>query len=139
MIHQCVDLHSAGRATAFIYAVLGCAVFWGIFGWPLAALYQEFSIAARALWQGTEIATGLFPHDTGSTLFTALFLAVLPTFLLLLVVLSGLIRRSVVAACLGELRTRHEQLCTEMIAGNRVSLRVSEPRLDACLSLFLGE
>lgn len=136
LIHESVELYSPGRLSSFVTALSGFVVFWGIFGWPLMSVYQDFSRAAIVLWKGAAVATGLFPHDTGSTLFTALFLAMLPMFILLLVILSWFIRRSVVEACLGELRARHTQLCTEMISKNIVSVRVSEPRLNACLTLL---
>lgn len=127
------------RRAAFAAAFCGCLVFWTVFGWPLAALYEKLALAAQAVIERRGDALTLFPQHAGSMLFTSAFLALLPTFLLLLVVLARFIRESRVNAALAKLRHDHEALCEELIGKGIVRVEVSEPRLDACLALLRGE
>jgi len=125
------------RGAAFVAAFIGFVVFWAFFGWPLAALYEKLALGARAVWEGRAgEALSLFPQHVGSMLLTNAFLAFLPMFLLLLIMLSWFIRPSRVDEALARLRQGHQKLCDELFYKQVVRVEVSEPRLDACLALL---
>jgi len=124
------------RGAAFVAAFSGFVVFWTFFGWPLAALYEKLALGARAVWEGRAAeALSLFPQHVGSMLLTNAFLAFLPMFLFLLLVLGWFIRSSRVNEALARLRQGHQKLCDELFSRQVVGVEVSEPRLDACLAL----
>ncbi len=136
LIHKCVENRAPSARVGITLALLGALTFWAIFGWPLSSLYEQFSRGARAVWAGNADAASLFPQSVGSMLITAIFLAVIPVFLLLLAALGWLTRQRRVRDCLTELRAGHEQLCAEMIQKKTVSVCVREPKLDACFTLL---
>jgi hypothetical protein len=122
-----------------VAAFCGFVVFWAFLGWPLAALYEKLALGARAVWDGRTDALSLFPQHVGSMLLTNAFLAMLPMFLFLLVVLSWFLRSGQVNAALKQLRDGHKKLCGGLIEKRIVRVEVSEPRLDACLALLRCE
>ena len=127
------------RFAACAAAVCGFMIFWTFFGWPLAALYEKLALGARAVWERRADALALFPEHAGSMLLTNAFLAVLPLFLFLLVVLSWFLRSRRVKAALDQLRNGHKKLCDGLIEERIVRVEVSEARLDACLALLSPE
>lgn len=136
LIRESIGSRAPSSRIGITLALLGAVTFWAIFGWPLSSLYEQLFRGARAVWAGSADAASLFPQGTGSMITIAAFLAVIPVFLLLLAALSWITRQRCVQGCLHELRTRHEQLCAEMIKKKTVSVRVSEPKLDACFTLL---
>lgn len=136
VFHSAVESYAPGRCAATVFAVSGFGIFWVVFGWPLAALYQSIARGARAVFENRLDAASLFPHGTGSILLTSGLLGIIPMFLFLLATMSWLIRRSLVNRCLSSLRSNHEILCSNLIENGGISVRIREPRLDACRSLL---
>ena len=136
IFHDILEKRGPSRAAAVLLGFLGFAVFWGVFGWPMSGLYHDFALAAANVVAPHETAVRMFPHDVFSMLATSLLLAVLPMGLLLLVSVAMLTRRSRVDACAAELRATHEAELDRLTRAGLLTVEVSEPRIDACLSIL---
>jgi hypothetical protein len=135
LFHLTLEENAPDRFASLLAGICGFLIFWGIFGWPLASLYQQLHQGALAVWRDLTSAA-LFPQATASMLFTAVFLALVPMYLFLLAILGWFVRASVVDDCMAELRSRHPELCWKLLREGEVSVRVSEPKLDACRALL---
>ena len=136
LMRESIESRAPTRSAGITVAIIGALIFWCIFGWPISALYDQLFRGARAVWNGSTDAVSFFPQGAGSMIVTSIFLAVIPVFLLLVLVLSWITRQRRVRDCLTELRIRHDELCTKMIENGSISVRVQEPKLDACLTLL---
>jgi hypothetical protein len=136
IFHETLENFAPSRAAAACIGFVGFVIFWGIFGWPIARLYEDFGAAARDVWFGGEILRRAFPAGAWAMLATTWLLAMLPLGLLLLGAIALLTRGGRVARCVRALRERHEHELVELTRAGLLSVEVSEPRIDACISLL---
>ncbi|MCP5528494.1 MAG: GTPase domain-containing protein [Verrucomicrobiales bacterium] len=133
---EVLEAHASARFTAGLGALTGTAVFWGVFGWPLYALYLEYARAAGGAWEGAGDAFQRFPAGTFTVLGTAALLALLPMGLLLLAFVSWLTRRARLRRCARDLREAHAALFRELTAHRTLAFRVTDEKLAACRFLL---
>jgi hypothetical protein len=136
IFHETLEKFAPARATAATIGLIGFAVFWGIFGWPIVRLYEDFGAAAHDVWWSIEGLQRAFPSGAWAMLATTLLLAMLPMGLLLLAAVALLTRGGRVQRCVRALRARHEQELAELTRAGLLSVQVIEPRIDACISLL---
>jgi hypothetical protein len=142
IFHETIEKFAPARGTAAIIGFIGFALFWGIFGWPIVRLYEDFGAAAHDVWAAgmgagaSDILQRAFPSGAWAMLATTLLLAMLPMGLLLLAAVGVLTRGGRVRRCVRALRERHEHELAELTRAGLLSVEVSEPRIDACISLL---
>jgi len=126
---------SPSRRFSIGFAAAGTLLFWGIFSWPLLAVYERFFHAVAALLRGqSENPVPAFPEGIGSMIATSAFLALLPAGLLLLACVTLVTRKSKTDEALAELEARHRAEIADnnparrFGKGERSDEKTAEPR-----------
>ena len=136
IFHEVIGHFAPGRMAAAFVALLGFALFWGVFGWPVYALYEEYARAAQQMSLGVRTLVHEFPEGVFSVLATSVLLALMPMCVFLLCCIAWFARRGKVRACVRELRAAHSAELERLQRGGLLSVEVSEPRIDTCLQLL---
>lgn len=131
-----LEAHAPARYQAVLAGWLGCGLFWGVFGWPVYALYLEYGRAVGHLLEDAPAALARFPANTFAVLGTALLLALLPMGLLLLLLGSWWTRRGRVRRCRTALQRLHAELLGDLTRQGILRLRADDPALTACRQLL---
>ncbi len=134
LFQKTIERSAPSRAVAWMLGLFGCAIFWGIFGWPIFELYYEYALATLATAELSN--TSVFPEPSLSMLVTSLMLALLPMGLLLLFSLSFLVRRGQCRKCVDEIRSGHELIVSNLTDAGLLAIRVDNPEIRACLQLL---
>jgi len=115
-----VEDAAPGPRFSLYSALLGTAVFWGIFIWPLVAIYRRFFDAVVLLLAGREAdAMRIFPEGIGSMLATTAFLALLPMVLCLLACGAWIMRRPLAEQAVEDLKEK--QTSCPFASGTNIS------------------
>jgi hypothetical protein len=72
MFHETLEKWAPSRRAAIMLGLLGFLIFWGVFGWPMFGLYQDFAVAASHLLIFRDVAPHQFPEGVFSMLATSL-------------------------------------------------------------------
>lgn len=131
-----IEKAAPGRAFAFLNGFLGTALFWGLFIWPLGAVYLQYGEAVAAVWTRQPDAAGQFPASLLGLLASSAVLALLPMGLWLLLTVAWVTRRGRVRRCLRELRRAHEAALQRMVAEGTLLIRLADRRLAAVRRLL---
>lgn len=134
-----IEKYAPSRALAWLLGIVGVALFWSIFGWPVFGLYQDFQMAAQEVLARKKTSLEAFPAGTFSMLVTSAILAVLPMGFALLGVIEFLTRKSKVCACVTELRAVHKAEIDLLTATGLLAAELTEPQIDAIRLLLTLE
>ena len=137
IVDESLEKHALGRGSAIFLGLIGMGIFWGIFGWPVFALYQEyFSAVGSTLLGSPHEVLGKYPHQVFSMLLTSLLLALLPMGIFLVIVLAIAAGRFRVERCLREVRAKHLNVIADLTRSGLLKLEIKQPQLNACLFLL---
>ena len=136
LFHSVTEKFAPGAAAAWLLGLLGFAVFWIVFGWPIYALYHDYWLATQEVALGAKDTLHLFPSGAVSMLVTSAMLALIPMALLLLFAVAFFTRRSRARTCANALRASHEAELQRLTDHGQVEVEISEPKIDACRSLL---
>jgi hypothetical protein len=134
LFQQSIERTAPGRIAAWMLGITGCAIFWGIFGWPVFQLYYEYALATRSTAK-LSLTSG-FPEPSISMLLTCLVLALLPMGLVLLISLSVLVGNNRCRKCVEEIRRGHERIVSDLTEAGLLAIRVDNQQIRACLQLL---
>jgi hypothetical protein len=135
LFQEVTENFAPGAGAAWGLGLIGFALFWGVFGWPVYGLYQDFLVAVGKVL-AHEKAIDAFPAGTLSMLLTSAVLAILPMGLFLLCMLALLTRRTSVAACARALRAAHAAELQRLTDIGLLEVELAEPQIDACRVLL---
>jgi hypothetical protein len=134
LFREAVEAHAPSRAFAWTMALVGTAIFWGVLGWPVYALYHDFAVGAAEAAAGGKI--GGFPAPSFNVIATALLLAWLPMFVFLLLNVAWVTRAGQVRRAIERLRAGHQRDVQHLLQARLLGVRPVERRIRACQTLL---
>lgn len=139
VFREALERHAPGRLAAMLAGLPGVLIFWGLFIWPLIAVYQDYLRASLGVWQQATEATRLFPADLGGLLLSAALLAWAPMAAWLVLSVGWLSRSDRARRCVEQIQAGRHQAVKELLAEGLLSLESTHRRQMACRSLLLGD
>lgn len=137
---QSIARQSPGSGTGLLIGGCGMLIFWGIFIWPLAAIYLQYYQTVHLL---VNLSSGYslnhFPQGTGAILGTALLLALFPVFLWIIVTDRILFPQHRRKALEKDLRQNLEKNIARALREGRVGLNLNHRILEALPDLFIHD
>ncbi len=128
-----------GRGAAFLMAIFGMLVFWGLMSGPIMSLYGQYFAASLQTWAKPEGSLDQFPRPEFSMLFTSLLLSLLPTALFAMLVITWVQRRMKVETADQEIHRQHDEAITTLQQQGILRLSWQDERLaDAEFLLTAG-
>lgn len=126
-----------GRFAALFTGLVGVALFWSLFIWPLVAVYQDYLRASLEVWQQTADATGRFPANLGALLLSSAALAWAPMAAWLLASVGWLSRRRRARRCVDGIQAGHESAVHELLSSGLLTLESTHRRQMASRVLLI--
>lgn len=139
VFREALEQQAPGRVAAMVAGLPGVLIFWGLFVWPLVAVYQDYLRASLGVWNQSTEAARLFPADLGGLLLSAALLAWAPMAAWLLLSVGWLSRQGRARRCAEEIQARRDQAVKELLADGLLSLESTHRRQMACRVLLTGD
>ena len=112
--------------------VLGCVTFFTLLSGPLYALYRQYGKAVWQVFTRQEFAAWWqFPAPDFTRIITALFLSMIPVFLLAGIFLGFSTMTANVQRCVERIRQRHEQEMSSRVRHGTLRFELDDQRLES--------
>ncbi|TWU32966.1 hypothetical protein [Novipirellula artificiosorum] len=134
-----VERVSISRFTAFLFALIGTMVFWGLMAGPVVALYRGYFDASFMTLRNLQGDLESFPRPDLAMMLTSLLLSLLPTAIFSMLVLSYSQGRRRVQRAEEGIRGKHDFAISHLQKQGVLRLRWEDPLLaDAEFLLSVG-